>query len=181
MRYVLSLVVAATVLGATQARSEEVGLVRVRWVDDGVAVGASLNGCYDMYWNIAATKEGESELPVMIAIIERNREDRERDVASIASLRTAFLADAPVNERARNSLHSEQMTGQLLGLEGDLLWCMRLQSNALLTEYGASSPLSITALAVTTIGGRYSEHTLLCLPSAGSATSTSSRLTALCI
>jgi len=81
MRYVLSLVVAATVLGATQANSEEVAPeVRVRWVDNGVAVGANLNRCYDMDWNVAAIKEGESELPVMIAIIERNREDRERNV-----------------------------------------------------------------------------------------------------
>jgi hypothetical protein len=81
MSYVLSLVVAATVLGATQASSEEVGLgVSVRWVDDGVTVGASLNGCYDADWNTAAIKEGESELPEMIAIIERNREDRERKV-----------------------------------------------------------------------------------------------------
>jgi hypothetical protein len=55
MSYVLSLVVAATVLGAIQARSEEVGLgVRVRWVDDGVTVGASQNGCYDTDWNTAA-------------------------------------------------------------------------------------------------------------------------------
>jgi hypothetical protein len=81
MRYVLSLVVAATVLGAPQASSEEVGLgFRVRWVDDGVTAGASLNGCYDKGWNTAAIKEGESELPAMIAIIERNREDRERKV-----------------------------------------------------------------------------------------------------
>ena len=81
MSYVVSLVVAATVLSATQASSEEVGLgVRVRWVDDGVTVGASLNGCYDTDWNKAAIKEGETELPVMIAIIERNREDRERKV-----------------------------------------------------------------------------------------------------
>ena len=81
MSYVLSLVVAATVLGATQASSEEVGPgVRVRWVDNGVTVRASLNGCYDTDWNTAAIKEGESELPVMIAIIERNREDRERKV-----------------------------------------------------------------------------------------------------
>ena len=81
MRCVLSLVVAATVLGATQASSEEVGLgVSVRWVDDGVTVGASLNECYDTDWNTAAIKEGESELPEMIAIIERNREDRERTV-----------------------------------------------------------------------------------------------------
>jgi hypothetical protein len=53
---------------------------RLRFCLRGVAVGASLNGCYDMDWNITAIKEGESELPVMIAIIERNREDRERNV-----------------------------------------------------------------------------------------------------
>jgi hypothetical protein len=81
MSYVLSLVVAAIVFSATQASSEEVGLgVKVRWVDDGALVGASLNGCYDTDWNAAAIKEGETELPAMIAIIERNREDRERKV-----------------------------------------------------------------------------------------------------
>ena len=81
MSCVLSLVVAATVLGATQANSEDVGLgVSVRWVDKGVTVGTSLNRCYDTGWNTSAIKEGESELPVMIAIIERNREDRERKV-----------------------------------------------------------------------------------------------------
>jgi hypothetical protein len=81
MSYVLSLVVAATVLGATQAGSQELGLgVSVRWVDNAVTVGASLDGCYDTDWNTAAIKEGESELPEMIAIIERNREDRERNV-----------------------------------------------------------------------------------------------------
>ena len=81
MSYVLSFVVVATVLGATQASSEEVGLGgSVRWVDSGVTVGASLNGCYDADWNTAAIKEGESEVPAMIAIIERNREDRERKV-----------------------------------------------------------------------------------------------------
>jgi hypothetical protein len=79
MSYVLNLVVAATVLGPTQASSEEVGFgVRVRWVNNSVTVGASLNGCYDTDWNTAAIKEGVSELPAMIAIIERNREDRER-------------------------------------------------------------------------------------------------------
>jgi len=81
MSYVLSLIVAATLLGATQAGSEEVGLgVSVRWVDNGVTVGTSQNGCYDTGWNTAAIKEGESEPPEMIAIIERNREDRERKV-----------------------------------------------------------------------------------------------------
>jgi hypothetical protein len=81
MRNVLGLVIAATVLVTTQTSSQEVGLeFPVRWADDGAAVGASLKGCYDMDWNIAAVKEGESEIPLMIAIIERNREDRERNV-----------------------------------------------------------------------------------------------------
>jgi len=80
MSYVLSFVVAATVLGATQASSEEVGLgVSVRWVENGVTVGTSQNSCYDTDWN-TAIKEGEWEPPEMIAIIERNREDRERKV-----------------------------------------------------------------------------------------------------
>jgi len=79
--YVLSLVVAATVLGATQAGSEEVACLggSVRWVDDGVTVGASLSNRDDMD-STAVIKEGESEPPEMIAIIERNREDRERKV-----------------------------------------------------------------------------------------------------
>ena len=81
MSYVLSLVVAATVLGATEASSEEVGLgVSVRWVDNGVTVGTRLDRCYDTDWNTAAIKEGESEPPEMIAIIEGNRENRERHV-----------------------------------------------------------------------------------------------------
>jgi len=81
MSYVLSLIVAATILGATEASSEEVDLgVSVRWVDNGVTVGTSLNSCYDTDWNTAAIKEGESEPPEMIAIIERHREDRERKV-----------------------------------------------------------------------------------------------------
>jgi hypothetical protein len=80
MRDVLRLVVAAAVLGTTQGNSEEVGLrVSVRAVDD-AGVMASLNGCYGTHWNIDAIKESESELPAMIAMIERNREDRERKV-----------------------------------------------------------------------------------------------------
>ena len=81
MSYVLSLVVAATVLGATQASSEEVGLgVSVPWVENGVTVGTSQNSCYDTDWNTAAIKEGESESPETTAVIENNREDRERTV-----------------------------------------------------------------------------------------------------
>jgi hypothetical protein len=81
MSYVLSLVVAATILGATEASSEEVGClgVIVRWVDDRVTVGTSLNNRHDTD-STAVIKEGGSEPPEIVAIIERNREDRERHV-----------------------------------------------------------------------------------------------------
>jgi hypothetical protein len=80
MSYVLSLVVAATLLGATEASSEEVGLgVCVRWEDNGLTVGTSLNNPHDTD-STAVIKEGESEPPEIVAIIERNREDRERHV-----------------------------------------------------------------------------------------------------
>jgi hypothetical protein len=81
MSYVLGLVVAATVLGATPTGSEEVGCLgmSVRWMDDGVTVGTSLNNRHDTE-STAVIKEGESEPPEMIAIIERNREERERQV-----------------------------------------------------------------------------------------------------
>ena len=80
MSYVLSLIVAATILGATEASSEEVGLgVCVRWEDYVLTVGTSANNPHDTD-STAVIKEGESESPEMIAIIERNREDRERTV-----------------------------------------------------------------------------------------------------
>ena len=80
MSYVLSLIVAATILGATEASSEEVGLaVSARWVDNGVTVRRCLDNPHDTD-STAVIKEGESEAPEMIAIIERNREDRERHV-----------------------------------------------------------------------------------------------------
>jgi hypothetical protein len=80
MSYVFGVVVAATVLGATQASSEEVGLGEsVRWVDNGVTVGTSLNNRHDTESTVGI-KEGESEPPERLAIIERNREDRERKV-----------------------------------------------------------------------------------------------------
>ena len=77
MRYVLSLIVAVTVLGAIQASSEEIALgVSLASVDNRVAVGSTRNDCPDGDWNTAAIKEGESESPEMTAVIENNREDR---------------------------------------------------------------------------------------------------------
>jgi hypothetical protein len=81
MRFVLSLIVAVTVLGAIQASSEEIALgVSLTSVDNRVTVGSSRNDCSDGDWNTAAIKEGESESPEMTAVIENNREDRERTV-----------------------------------------------------------------------------------------------------
>ncbi len=48
-------------------------------MDDRVSVGTSLNNRHDTD-STAVIKEGESEPPEMVAIIERNREDRERHV-----------------------------------------------------------------------------------------------------
>ena len=76
MRFVLRLIVAVTVLGATRASSEEIALA----VDNRVTVRSSQNDCPDGGWNTAAIKEGESESPEMTAVIENDREDRERIV-----------------------------------------------------------------------------------------------------
>jgi hypothetical protein len=79
MRFVLSLIVAVTVFGAIKASSEEI-TVSLASVDNQVTVGSSRNDCPDGDWNTAAIKEGESESPEMTAVIENNREDRERTV-----------------------------------------------------------------------------------------------------
>ena len=79
MSYILSLVLAAAVFGASQASAEEVGVgTSVRWAE-GVTVGASLNNRHETD-STSVIKEGESDTPERIAIIERNREDRERQI-----------------------------------------------------------------------------------------------------
>src|SRR5258708_2728631 len=81
MRFVLSLIVAVTVLGAIQASSEEIALgVSLASVDNRVTVGSGRNDCPEGDWNTAAIKEGESESPELTAVIESNREGRERTV-----------------------------------------------------------------------------------------------------
>jgi hypothetical protein len=81
MRFVLSLIVAVTVLGAIRASSEEIAPgVSLASVDSRVSVGSNRNDCPDRGWNTAAIKEGESESPETRAVIESNREDRERTV-----------------------------------------------------------------------------------------------------
>jgi hypothetical protein len=80
MRFVLSLIVAVTVWGAIRASSEEIALGVSLASVDRVSVGSNRNDCPDRGWNTAAIKEGESESPETKAVIESNREDRERTV-----------------------------------------------------------------------------------------------------
>jgi len=80
MRYVLSLVLAVSSLGIP-ASSEETELgVSLASLDNAITVGSNGNDRPDDGRNMALIKEGEFESPEMIAVIERNREDRERTV-----------------------------------------------------------------------------------------------------
>ena len=77
MRYVLSLMLAVSALGIMPASSEETELgVNLASLDNAITV----NDRPDDGRNMALIKEGEFESPEMIAVIERNREDRERTV-----------------------------------------------------------------------------------------------------
>jgi len=81
MRYVLSLMWAVSALGIIPASSEETELgVSLASLDNAITVGSNGNDRPDDGRNMALIKEGEFESPEMIAVIERNREDRERTV-----------------------------------------------------------------------------------------------------
>ncbi|HEV7877984.1 hypothetical protein [Bradyrhizobium sp.] len=80
MKYIVSLMAAAIALGSSSARSDD--------IESGISL-ASLNYVtassirtdgIDSHRNTALIKEEESESPEMIAMIESNREDRERMV-----------------------------------------------------------------------------------------------------
>jgi len=81
MRYLLSLMLAVSALGIIPANSEETDLeVCLASLDNPIVVGSNRNDRTDDGRNIALIKEEEFESPEMIAVIERNREDRERTV-----------------------------------------------------------------------------------------------------
>ena len=81
MRYLLSLMLAVSALGIIPANSEETDLgVCLASLDNAIVVGSNRNDRTDDGRNIALIKEEEFESPEMIAVIERNREDRERTV-----------------------------------------------------------------------------------------------------
>jgi hypothetical protein len=79
MRYVLGLVVAASIWGITPASSQEMASgVSLASLENPVSARSSQNN--DPERSTALIKEGESESPEIVAMIERNREDRERTV-----------------------------------------------------------------------------------------------------
>jgi hypothetical protein len=81
MKYALSLMVAVSALGSIPASSDEIEYgVSLASLNDRVTVGSVANDHPDGDRNMARIKEQESESPEMIAVIESNREDRERTV-----------------------------------------------------------------------------------------------------
>lgn len=81
MRYLLSLMLAVSALWIIPANSEEADLgVCLASLDNAIMVGSIRSDRTDDGRNMALIKEGEFESPEMIAVIERNREDRERTV-----------------------------------------------------------------------------------------------------
>jgi hypothetical protein len=78
MRILLSLMLAVSALGIIPANSEETDLgVCFASLDNTIIVGSNRT---DDGRNMTLIKEEEFESPEMIAVIERNREDRERTV-----------------------------------------------------------------------------------------------------
>jgi hypothetical protein len=81
MKYALGLVVAVSVLGSIPASSDEIELgMSLASLNNRVTVGSVANDRSDGDRNMALIKEEEFESPEMIAVIESNREDRERTV-----------------------------------------------------------------------------------------------------
>ena len=81
MRYVLGLMIALGAFGSIPASSEEVEMgVSLASLESAATVGSARRDRSDDERNIAMIKEGESESPEIVAVIERNREDRERTV-----------------------------------------------------------------------------------------------------
>jgi hypothetical protein len=81
MKYALSLMVAVSALGSVPASSDEIEFgISLASLNNRITVGSVMNDRPEGDRNMTLVKEGESESPEMIAIIESNREDRERIV-----------------------------------------------------------------------------------------------------
>ena len=81
MRYVLAALLAVSALGVLPARSEEIEPgTSLALLERNVTTGLSRAVHPDRERNTASIKEDEFETPETIAVIEKNREDRERTV-----------------------------------------------------------------------------------------------------
>ena len=81
MRYVLAALLAVSALGVLPARSEETEPgTSLALLERNVTTGFSRAVHPDRERNTALIKEDEFETPETIAIIEKNREERERTV-----------------------------------------------------------------------------------------------------
>jgi hypothetical protein len=81
MKYVLSLIAAVVALGSISASSDEIEPgMSLASLNNPVTAGSIRDDRADGDRNMARVKEGEFESPEMIAVIENNREDRERMV-----------------------------------------------------------------------------------------------------
>jgi hypothetical protein len=79
MRYILGLMAAVVALGSISASSDEIELgISLASLNNSVTAGPIRDDRADSDRNMARLKEGEFESPEMIAVIENNREDRER-------------------------------------------------------------------------------------------------------
>jgi hypothetical protein len=81
MKYVFSLMVAVAALGSIPASSDEIESgISLASLDNPVSAGSIRSDRADGERNMALIRESEFESPEMIAVIESNREDRERMV-----------------------------------------------------------------------------------------------------
>jgi hypothetical protein len=81
MKYALGLMVAVSALGSIAASSDEIEYgANLALLNNQVTVGSVANDRSSRDRNMALIKEEEFESPEMIAVIESNREDRERTV-----------------------------------------------------------------------------------------------------
>lgn len=81
MKYVLSLMAAVLALGSISASSDEIEVgISLASLHNSITAGSIRDDRADGDRNMALIKEGEFESPEMIAVIENNREDRERMV-----------------------------------------------------------------------------------------------------
>lgn len=81
MKYTLSLIAAVVALGSISAKSNEIEAgISLAWLNSSVAGASIRDDRAQGDRNLALIKEEEFASPETVAVIENNREDRERTV-----------------------------------------------------------------------------------------------------